>query len=102
MTMTTAPLLNSSSQLLNLNFDGTFFDVEEKTNHVGENTDFAVRVPGLNSNQIWIHETMLESLFYSLQEKMPIKIKDKNMTSQLLNIFYEITDHYGKNLSVEL
>jgi hypothetical protein len=33
---------------------------------------------------------------------MPIKIKDKNMTSQLLNIFYEITDHYGKNLSVEL
>lgn len=46
LTMTRAPQLDSNTQIININFDGTFFDVPENTNHVDMNTLYPVRESG--------------------------------------------------------
>lgn len=46
LTMTKAPEVNSNTQLININFDGTFYDKAEKTNHVDRPTVYFQRVEG--------------------------------------------------------
>lgn len=38
MTMTRAPIADNVTKTMTISFDGTFFDVPNKTNHVDENT----------------------------------------------------------------
>lgn len=50
LTMTKAPELNHDSEIITVNFDGTFFDSPEGTNHVDPNTVYAQRESGPLSN----------------------------------------------------
>jgi hypothetical protein len=84
-TTTRAPIFDNTTNIITLNFDGTFYDVDLKTNHVDDNQIFANRVEDKNlgnSQQIFIHETMLSSAFFAAgKEFMPIKVNDTNATT---------------------
>jgi hypothetical protein len=85
LTTTQAPQADPATKLITLNFDGTFYDVAKATNHVRKNTVFPTRIPNLNSNQVFIHQSMLSSLSVALANKfLPITVNDTNLTSQIL------------------
>lgn len=70
---------------MTLNFDGTFFDTTKGTNHVQKNLNPPHRIPNLNSNQIFLHQTMIASLLIAVvQDYMPVELKDQNATNQIL------------------
>ena len=103
LTMTQAPVVNGQSGLVQLNFEGVFYDSQERTTHTGRNTLYPTRVSGLNSNQFFLHETTLNSLFYALDQKyMPLHINSTNVTSQLLTLFPEIRGYYGEQVFLDL
>ena len=75
MSMTEAPQLDATTNLVNLHFDGLFYDVLAKTTHVTSNNKFAPRYAGSHSEQVFLHESMINSLFFALEKtKMPFKI----------------------------
>jgi hypothetical protein len=75
MSTTEAPQLDSTQGLLELHFDGLFFDSPAQTTHVTPNSQFAPRYASSHSEQFFVHESMLNSLFFALdQDIMPIKI----------------------------
>lgn len=105
MTTTRAPIMDGSTNLITLDFDGTIYDSIEKTDHVVPNTIFPERITTSdgNSHQIFIHESTLDSLFFSVGEAIfPLKLDNKNVTDQLLTFFFEIKNHYGPNIQTQL
>ena len=85
LTTTQAPQADNTTKLVTINFDGTFFDTARGTNHVSKNTIFPARIPNLNSNQVFIHQSMIASLVLALaEENLPITINDVNLTGQIL------------------
>lgn len=67
MTTTQPPQADSSTKVVTLNFDGTFYDVAAKTNHVAPSDNNPDRLPGMGSNQIFLHQSMVASLFMALE-----------------------------------
>lgn len=57
----------------------------------------------MNSNQVFIHQTMLASLMMVVeQEALPARLNDTNTTNQILQLFPEIQYHYGDSLEGEV
>lgn len=105
ITTTRAPILDGANNLLTINLDGTFFDIPEGTTHVENNKVFPERVQGAlgNSQQLFIHESMLASLFFALDSQFfPIKVEDQNVTSMFVGTFFEMKKYYGADVHTEL
>jgi len=103
LTTTQPPFVNTSTKVLEINFDGTIYDTIQKTNHVSKNTFFPSRIEGLNNNQVLIHQSMLGSLMMAIShEYLPYTVNRTNLTSQILQLFPEINDHYGKSIITDL
>jgi hypothetical protein len=105
ITTTHVPVIDGANNLITLNLDGTFYDVEDKTNHVKKNTFFPTRVSGdkSNSQQIFIHQSMLASLFFALDGMyLPAEVNNQNVTNQLTGFFSEIQDYYGEKSNTTL
>lgn len=106
MTSTRAPILDGSTNLVTLDFDGTFYDSIDKTNHVDSNTVFPERVTDsdhANSHQIFLHESTVASLFFAVDQALfPLDVNNTNVTDQLLTAFFEIKSHYGDKLKTDL
>ena len=68
LTMTQAPVLDAASGLISVNFAATFYDMVAQTNHVEMPKSYADRRTDLlgNSQQIFVHQSMLSSLFFAL------------------------------------
>ena len=62
MTMTTAPDIATDSNLIKLFFNGMFVGKDEKQS-INDITAYAPRIAHSHSEQLWIHEDMLVSLF---------------------------------------
>ena len=103
LTTTQPPTADNQTKLVTLNFDGTFYDTIKKTTHVSANTLSPLRLKNMNSNQFFIHQSMISSLLIALvQDNMPLDITDANTTSQILMLFPEIQEHYGDSVQTEL
>lgn len=103
LTTTQPPTVNNQTKVVSLNFDGTFYDTTKKTNHVSGNTKPPMRLRNMNSNQFFVHQSMIASLLVPLlQEQMPLEIFDQNTTSQILQLFPEIQFHYGESIQTDL
>jgi hypothetical protein len=103
LTTTQPPQADNVTKIVTLNFDGTFFDTAKGTNHVKKNINPPHRISGLNSNQIFIHQTTIASLLIGVMEEfMPYEIKDGNVTSEILQLFPEIGDYYGESITTDL
>jgi hypothetical protein len=103
LTMTEAPKFDKADDLINFSFDGTFFDKKMQVNHVSENTVLPYRHADGQSEQIWIHQSMLGSLFYGIvEEVMPYEVNDTAGASTFKKLFHEISTHYGEDVVLDL
>jgi hypothetical protein len=103
LTMTAAPQLSKADDLINFNFDGTFFDVSKQVNHITDNTVQPVRHADGQSEQLWIHQSMIGSLFYGIvDEVMPYEVNDTSGASMFKKLFHEIATHYGDDVVLDL
>ncbi len=103
LTTTQPPTADNQTKIVTLNFDGTFYDTAKKTNHVSPNTRTPLRLKNMNSNQFFIHQSMIASLLIALtQDHMPLDIYDTNTTNQILQLFPEIKEHYGDSIQTDL
>jgi hypothetical protein len=103
LTMTEAPRFDKAGDLINFNFDGTFFDKKKQENHVTKNTIFPVRKADGQSEQLWIHQSMLGSLFYGIvEEVMPYEVNDTAGASTFKKLFHEIETYYGDAVVLDL
>lgn len=103
LTTTMAPALDSVNKTIELHFDGLFFDQEAKSTHVKANTVFPKRVAGMNSNQIFVHESLLNSLFLTMQKQIfPIMITEQAAVGQILKLLPEIKQFYGVDADYSL
>ena len=68
LTMTKAPIMDATTGLISVNFAATFYDMIAQTNHVEMPKSYGVRRADAlgNSQQIFIHQSMLSSLFFAL------------------------------------
>lgn len=104
LTTTMPPTADPIEKTVTLNFDGTFYDVAAKTNHVkNPNTVDPTRLAGVNSNQFFVHQSLVQSLMMAVyQEYLPLKVNDTNTTALVLQLFPEIKYNYGEELLTEL
>ena len=103
LTTTQPPSVDNSTKIVSLNFEGTFYDTVHNTTHVSENTNAPQRIKNMNSNQLLVHQTMVASLLVSVaQSYLPLDINDANTTSQILQLFPEIQEHYGDSIETTL
>lgn len=99
MTMTHSPVVDGENNLITLSFDGRIYDTPEKMTHGKLPTVAPQRLSGdySNSQQIFVHQSMISSLFFALDEQyLPIEINNANVTKQLGGFFREIGDYYGE------
>jgi hypothetical protein len=105
ITTTHAPQADAATNMLHLNLDGTFYDVAEETNHVRANKIYATHVDGDNGNsqQIFVHQSMIGSLFFGLaSEFFPLLVNSTSVTGAVTSMFGEIKDYYGDQLVTDL
>ena len=103
LTTTMPPQADTQNKVITLNFDGTFYDSPAKTNHVRANSVNPQRIAGMNSNQVFLHQSMLASLMMVVeQEALPARLNDTNTTNQILQLFPEIKYHYGETIETQL
>ena len=103
LTTTVAPLFDNVTNTINIHLDGLFFDQEAKTTHVKPNTVFPKRIANKNSNQFFIHESMLNSLFFAFHKQMmPIMITEADAVAQILQLLPEVKKHYGEDSDISI
>lgn len=101
LTMTEAPDLRTQD-LIKFYFDGLILDRKEVKETV-QGVTTPPRIPHYLSEQVWIHEKMLNSLVDAVtNEIFPIDVNDESITGQLLQVFSELKRHYGKDVKVGL
>ena len=99
LTTTQIPTANNVSDVITINFDGTFYDNVTKTNWVEPNTNQPNRINDLNSNQFFIHQTMVSSLFIAIENDLfPITLNDTVTVDLVLQLFPEIKYKYGPHI----
>src|SRR5436309_664316 len=87
---------------MNFHIDGLFFDQDAKSTHVTPNTVFPQRV-NLNSNQVFIHESMLNSLFFAFKKQIfPVSITEVDAVAKILQLLPEVKKHYGQDSDVSI
>jgi hypothetical protein len=75
LSLTEVPDFDGAANLIDLNFDGLFYDSLNKISHADPNQRFPPRYAASHSEQFLLHESMLNSLFYAIwKDKMPIKV----------------------------
>ena len=77
-------------------FDGTIYDKHLRTNHVERTTTKAKVDKEFKGNQIFVHQTVLASLLYAINNNiMPYEVADKTTSLEIVGEFREIKAHYG-------
>lgn len=104
LTTSTAPSLSEETGLLSLNFDGLFYNTNDKSTHITKpNTVQPPRYDHSHSEQFWLHESMINSLFLTMTEgKLPIDVSNKNITDMITLFNPELKKFYGDDAEFEL
>ena len=96
ITASTAPLMDEETDLISVWLDGRFVDKSATTPFVPVNDYAAVRnTDKKQMEQIFIHQSMVDSLLFSLYSTGKTIKADDNIKAQLLQIFFELGQHYG-------
>jgi hypothetical protein len=103
MSTTATPVLDNNTQLLSLHLEGLFYDMINQTSHVTSNVVYPPRLGQSHSEQFWIHESMINSLFLTYgQSIMPMAINNKNLTDLIKLLFPELKKYYGQDVDLTL
>jgi hypothetical protein len=96
ITIPTAPILDSETQIAEVSIDGTLFDTYLKTSHVEGVTTKAKYVDAYPGSQVFVHQSAVASYFYSVYDEiMPVKIDDVSTSLEVIAEFPEIKAHYN-------
>ena len=96
ITAPTAPLMDEDTDLISIWLDGRFVDKSASSPFVAVNDVAPVRnTDGLQMEQFFIHQSMFDSLLFSLYTMDKTIKADANIKAQLLQIFYELGQYYG-------
>ena len=102
MTMAHAPITEVDSNLIGLFFDGMVVGDKVKTK-TDDITALPPRVAHDLSEQIYIHEDMVDSLVQQLESTIfPVELNDKSLSDQMKQVFREIPTYYGNDATVAL
>ena len=97
LTMTRAPIFSAKDNTINIQFDA-LFPKDGMREAIAENKNFAEMTGQKQRMQVWLHESMLDSLIYNIA----LKIKqDSGLMQQLFQLVPEVFYHYGRNASCE-
>jgi len=100
MTMAHAPVSAVDSSLIGLFFDGMIVGDKVST----KNDDITALPPRIQhdlSEQLWIHEDMVDSLVQQLESSVfPVELNDKSLSDEMKQVFREIPTYYGNNVTV--
>ena len=99
-TMTKYPELSREQNLINIHMDGLYvFHTEEHIDVPDPNTVWPIGVEdGHQRDQIWIHESTLNSVVYD----HPITITGRNATKEALKHYPELELWYGTDFELKL
>lgn len=105
LTMTTAPKIGED--LIQIYFDGLFHPAENATdehNFPKEiNSEWPMRFEHSHSEQFYIHESMINSLFRLLDDSVfPYTMKSTNLDAAVKAAFPELAKKYGNDVEVSL
>jgi len=105
LTLTSAPSV--SKDLIQVNFDGLFHDAQNATTHqdfpIDKNAQWPDRQVHSLSEQVFIHESMLDSLMSVAQGSFfPYVERDANVSQALLAAFPTIANRFGSDANVSL
>ena len=96
ITASTAPLMDEETDLISVWLDGRFVDKSASTPFVAINDEAAVRNEDKKQmEQIFIHQSMVDSLLFSLYSTGKTIKADNSIKAQLLQIFFELGHYYG-------
>lgn len=102
MTMSKAPETVVGSDLIKLYFNGLFVGKNARES-ISDITEYAPREEHSLSEQIWIHEDMVASLFELIATNyFPYEVKEAGITKDILAAFPEIKQYYGADANVHL
>jgi len=102
LTMTHSPVTKAGSDLIEIFFNGLFTD-KAVTQTIADITTYPPRLAHSHSEQVWIHEDMVDSLFQAAGEELfPITINNKDIQAQLLQVFREIGQYYGQDVTIAM
>jgi len=105
LTMTSAPAI--SGNVVQVNFDGLFHQPENATGPAGfpieDNAEWPERFEHSLSEQLFIHESMVNSLF-SVAEGVffPYTVRDANISTALHSAFPVISETFGDSANVSM
>lgn len=108
LTMTQAPQWKKGSGLMNFNIDGLFTVPQSQKPKVKFNVDknvvFPERFPNAHSEQFWIHQSAVSSLFTTLYDNSYIvNLGDDARTKEIVYArFPEMLAKYGNDSTVSL
>jgi len=98
LTMTTAPAMVAGSDLIVINFDGLVDKMTGVSNKElrGDIADFAPRLQHSNSEQLWLHEDLFNSVIKNANSMLfPMDIASENIVAEFFKAFPELKAYYG-------
>ena len=103
LTTPRAPSLSSETDLIQVWLDGRFVDATTMDPTEPVNAVEPVRnTQKKQFDQVFIHQSMIDSALFQLYSKDFSIVADPDLQAQLMQIFYELEDHYGKDLKMTL
>ena len=100
LTMTTAPAMVAGSDLIVINFDGLVDKMTGVSNKElrGDIADYAPRLQHSNSEQLWLHEDLFNSVIKNANSMLfPMDIASENIVAEFFKAFPELKAYYGAN-----
>ncbi len=95
LTTPTAPVLSQKTGLFSFNLDGTFVNMKTMQTNAAPNTEYIPRIPNAQKEQIFIHESAINSALYALKSKfLPMSVTNQTFTSELFILFHELVVKY--------
>jgi hypothetical protein len=102
LTMSSAPDVKKGASLINLYFNGMFVD-KDVTASISDITEYPPRLQHVQSEQFWIHQNMVDSLFQDVGDKLfPLTVASPDISAQMLQVFHEVAIYYGTDAKVAL
>jgi hypothetical protein len=99
LTMSSAPTVKD--QFIDLVMDGRF--VQPSGESVEQQQSFAQRIEGAQDNQLFIHESMINSLIKrAAPEFLKDPITDPAITKQMFQLFSKLYAAYGREVTLKL
>lgn len=82
--------------------DARFVDPVTHDILINSNTHFPERVSNDRKEQIFLHESMFNSLLFAQNDRAPLVISDPDMTKFVIQNVPQISEYFGKDVELNV